>query len=75
MEVVEAMHRHGVRLWREPTRPTPTRFPGSGLHDEMELLVEAGLSPLAALQTATSNPARFLGKSKDLGTVEPGKTR
>ena len=35
--------------------------------------VEAGLSPMEALQAATLNPARFLGKEKDLGTVEKGK--
>lgn len=36
-------------------------------------MVEGGLTPLAALQTATLNPARFLGKLDDLGTVETGK--
>jgi imidazolonepropionase-like amidohydrolase len=35
--------------------------------------VSAGLSPLEALQAATINPARFLGKEKELGTVEAGK--
>ena len=43
------------------------------IHDELALLVEAGLTPLEALQTATSNPARFVGRIDDLGTVEPGK--
>ena len=43
------------------------------LHDELAILVEAGLSPMAALQTATLNPARFLGQEKDLGTVAQGK--
>jgi adenine deaminase len=36
-------------------------------------LVEAGLSPMAALQTATRNAAQFLGREKELGTVEKGK--
>jgi imidazolonepropionase-like amidohydrolase len=35
--------------------------------------VEAGLTPMEALQTATLNPARFLGMEKDLGTVQKGK--
>jgi imidazolonepropionase-like amidohydrolase len=35
--------------------------------------VDAGLTPLAALQIATINPARFLGRTADLGTVEAGK--
>ena len=53
-----------LRIWSEAT---------AGLHDELELLVLAGLSPLEALQTATRNPAEFLGLQKDLGTVEEGK--
>ena len=40
---------------------------------KLELLVKAGLSPMAALQTATINPAIFLGKQKDMGTIEKGK--
>jgi len=49
-------------------------FPGWPLHRELELLVESGLSPMEALQTATRNPARFLGELPRNGTVEPGKT-
>ncbi len=45
--------------------PSPYSFPGSGLHDELELLVEAGLSPLDALRTATRNPAVVLNREKD----------
>lgn len=48
-------------------------FFGFSLHDELALLVKGGLSPLAALQTATINPARFLGREKELGTVAAGK--
>ena len=51
----------------------PYIFAGASLHDELALLVEAGLTPLQALQTATLNPARFLDRSDDLGTVEEGK--
>jgi imidazolonepropionase-like amidohydrolase len=47
--------------------------PGFSLHDELALMVEGGLTPLEALRTATLNPARFLGKLDDLGTVEKGK--
>jgi len=43
------------------------------VHDELVLLVDAGLSPLRALQAATLHPATFLEKSHELGTVEPGK--
>jgi hypothetical protein len=43
------------------------------VHDELELLVEAGLTPLQALRSATINPARFLGREDVFGTVEAGK--
>jgi imidazolonepropionase-like amidohydrolase len=52
----------------------PFIFPGSALHDELALLVQAGLTPMQALQAATKNPADFLGKSKTQGTIEPGKS-
>ena len=47
--------------------------PGHSLHQELGLLVEAGLSPLQALQAATINPARALGAVDSLGTVSTGK--
>lgn len=46
---------------------------GFNLHDELGWLVQAGLTPLAALQAATLNPARFLGRTADHGTIEAGK--
>jgi imidazolonepropionase-like amidohydrolase len=46
---------------------------GFNLHYELELYVESGLSPLAALRTATVNPARYLGRENDLGSITPGK--
>jgi imidazolonepropionase-like amidohydrolase len=53
--------------------PSTPVEPGTGLHDEIELLVEAGLTPMEALQSATRNPARYLGKIAEMGTLEPGK--
>jgi imidazolonepropionase-like amidohydrolase len=72
-ELVAGMHRAGVRLLAGTDSPVPYSFPGFGLHDELELLVGVGLTPLEALQAATRNPAEFLGRQKDLGTVEAGK--
>ncbi|HWO66919.1 MAG TPA: amidohydrolase family protein [Umezawaea sp.] len=46
---------------------------GVSLHDEFDLLAEAGLGPLRILRTATTDPARFLGREEDAGTVEVGK--
>jgi imidazolonepropionase-like amidohydrolase len=47
--------------------------PGIILHDELALFVQAGLSPFEALKTATLNPAIFMRREKDLGTIEKGK--
>lgn len=49
------------------------RLPGFALHDELALMVEAGLSPLDALRAATLNPALYFDRRGDLGTVESGK--
>ena len=51
----------------------PYVFPGFSLHDELELLVEAGLTPLAALRAATLNAARFMDRTDDYGSVTPGR--
>ena len=51
----------------------PLCFPGVGVHNELEALVEAGLSTDEALMTATFNPAKFMGLEADLGSVETGK--
>ena len=47
--------------------------PGFSLHQELQRFVDAGFTPLEALQTATLNPARFLDRLADFGTVEKGK--
>jgi imidazolonepropionase-like amidohydrolase len=72
-EIVGAMYRAGVPILAGTDLIISYIYAGFSLHDEMALLVESGLPPLAALQAATVNPARFLGLD-DLGTVEPGKT-
>ena len=40
---------------------------------ELELLVDAGLSPAQALASAWITPARFFGVAERLGSIEPGK--
>ena len=51
----------------------PLCLPGVGVHNELSMFVEAGLSPAEALKTATIHPAEFLKLSDDFGTVEIGK--
>jgi imidazolonepropionase-like amidohydrolase len=72
-EVVGKMQRAGVGLLAGTDTPNPYCFPGFSLHDELARLVESGLTPMEALQTATVNPARYLEQSRDLGSVQSGK--
>jgi imidazolonepropionase-like amidohydrolase len=71
-EVVRQMNRAGVTLVAGSDIAGP-RVPGFSLHDELVLLVEAGLTPMQALQAATLTPAKVLNKAQDLGSIEKGK--
>ena len=73
IEVVGMMNRARVEFLAGTDVSNPYCFPGFSLHDELALLVDVGLSPMEALQAATLNPARFLGKEKALGTIEKDK--
>jgi hypothetical protein len=72
-KIVGAMFRAGVPMMAGTDAMNPYCFPGFSLHDELALLVQSGVTPLAALQMATINPAQFMDRTADLGTVEPGK--
>jgi hypothetical protein len=63
----------GVPLMAGSDSPEWFLAQGFALHDELEAFVQAGLSPFAALQTATVNPAAYLGVLDRKGTVETGK--
>lgn len=71
--IVAEMQRAGVGILAGTDDSNPYVMPGFSLHDELALLVEAGLTPLEALRAATYNPSMFLGLSNSLGTVERGK--
>lgn len=74
-KLVGDMHRAGVELLAgTDTNPLNPVLPGWGLHEELVLLQESGLTPIAALQTATRNPARYFGILNQTGTVEEGKS-
>jgi hypothetical protein len=74
LNLVRTMKRAGVGILAgTDALPFPPIFPGFSLHDELEKLVEAGLSPAEALQAATVNPAIFFGREKEFGTIEIGK--
>ncbi len=66
---VRALHEAGIPI----VAGTDQAVPGHSLHREMELYVEAGLTPMESLQAATIVPARAMRRDADLGTVESGK--
>jgi hypothetical protein len=73
VRLIGAMHRAGVPSLAGTDVGNPYLYPGFSLHDELAQLVEAGLTPAAALRTATVYPARWLVAADTLGTIARGK--
>jgi imidazolonepropionase-like amidohydrolase len=73
LRIVGKMNTAGVRIMAGTDTTAPFVFPGSSLHEELALLVQAGLTPMQTLQGATRQPAEFLGKLQTQGTIEQGK--
>jgi imidazolonepropionase-like amidohydrolase len=69
LAIVGALHRAGISV----VAGTDQTVPGYSLHREIELYVQAGFTPMEAIQAATIVPARAMGLDKELGTVEMGK--
>jgi len=72
-DITRIMNSTGVALLAGTDTPMPLNYPGYSLHDELELLVECGLSTAQALQAATTRPAHVLNLADSSGTVEAGK--
>jgi imidazolonepropionase-like amidohydrolase len=72
-ENARLLNEAGVLLLAGTDVGIPTLIPGLSLHEELELLVGAGLTPLEVLRTATINPARVLGQTDSLGSIDVGK--
>jgi imidazolonepropionase-like amidohydrolase len=74
LKMVADMHRAGVPfLAGTDTAPGIYILPGFSLHDELANFVEAGFTPMEALQTATSNPAKFFGTESNSGAIAKGE--
>jgi imidazolonepropionase-like amidohydrolase len=74
LDIVKKLHQANVPFLAGTDTPAGVDvLPGFSLHLELQRFVAAGFTPMEALQTATINPAKFLGKEADLGTVEKGK--
>jgi hypothetical protein len=73
LEAVRDMHALGIPMMAGTDSTAPNLVPGFALHDSIADLVRAGLTPMEALQAATSKPAEFLNRSSEQGTIAPGQ--
>lgn len=73
MQLVRQMRDERVGLLAGTDIGTEWTVPGAALHEELRALVDAGLTPLEALRSATLNAAMFFGKANDIGSVAPGR--
>jgi imidazolonepropionase-like amidohydrolase len=69
LAIVGALRRAGIPV----VAGTDQTVPGHSLHREIELYVQAGFTPMEAIQAATIVSARAMGLEKESGTVEKGK--
>ena len=69
LAIIGALHRAGVQI----VAGTDQTVPGFSLYREIELYVQAGFTPMEALQAATIVPARAMKVERDSGSVEVGK--
>jgi len=72
--LVKKLFKNGAKILAGSNSPGAMNLYGIGLHRELQSLVDAGLSPYQALETATVLPAKFLGMEKSWGTVTKGKS-
>lgn len=72
LRLVGWMHERGIPIGAGTDTPINFALPGFSLHEELEMLVRAGLSPREALRSATVRPAAFFGLDGEMGRVQPG---
>jgi imidazolonepropionase-like amidohydrolase len=74
LDIVRKLHAADVPFLAGTDTPAGVDvIPGISLHLELQRFVAAGFTPLQALQTATLNPAKFINRLNDFGTVQPGR--
>jgi imidazolonepropionase-like amidohydrolase len=74
LDIVRKLHTANVPFLAGTDTPAGVDvIPGISLHLELQRFVAAGFTPLQALQTATLNPAKFINRLNDFGTVQPGR--
>ncbi|PYU33901.1 MAG: amidohydrolase [Acidobacteria bacterium] len=70
---LKALSAAGVKIAFGTDSGIPTRFPGYLEHRELQLMVEAGLTPMQAIVAATGTNAEILGGAKQFGTLQAGR--
>jgi imidazolonepropionase-like amidohydrolase len=73
LQLTKMLYDNGVTILSGTDIPNFDLVPGASLHHELELLVEAGITPLEVIKIATRNGAQALGIEEDVGTIESGK--
>ncbi len=73
LELTGAAYRAGVPVMVGTDSNDSFVFPGFSVHDELEELIKAGLTPAQALAAATRSGAEYLGRTNDLGSVDVGR--
>lgn len=73
LALVKGAHDAGVLIMAGTDTTAPNVFPGFSLHEDLFYQVQAGLMPMQALQTATSVPAKFLGRESQQGSIAVGQ--
>lgn len=71
--MVGKINEAGIPMMAGTDTPIGLLTPGRSLHHELKVMVDAGLTPMEALQAATLNPARYFEMEDELGTIDEGK--
>ena len=73
MKNVKKLHDAGLLIVTGTDAPYPGVFQGEGLHHELELMVEAGLTPLEAIRASTYDAARLMNAEQEWGSLQAGR--
>jgi imidazolonepropionase-like amidohydrolase len=73
LDHVRAAHDAGAIVLTGTDTGNPFAFPGYGVHQELSLMVQAGIAPMEALAAATANPAKFFKEDSQWGSIATGQ--
>ena len=73
LEMISRMHAADVPIGAGTDTPIGYAIPGYSLHNELDILVRGGMTPIEALRSATIRPAEFMNLQGEMGTIDIGK--